>query len=220
MVRVTAIVSAYQADAYLLHKLENLRESDQPIKIALLETGSKPVFDKKCSLVDYYQYVPDKITIYSAWNHLIKSASTPYVVTANCDDLVHPMAYRLQADALDVGNDISYFDYYITKGYCKTWSNVLIQSPVYRTPIGGYSVGHGLGPFPMWRKSLHDEVGYFDNDLKVFGDSWFWTLLQKRPTKWCKVDGVLGAYAQTGHNLEVREGHLDEDRLVVLRKSL
>lgn len=215
---VTAIISAYRAKDYLKHRIENIRASSIPVKISVLETVVQTDLD--VSLVDYYEFVPDLITIYAAWNRLIKTASTPYVVVANCDDLVHPRAYERQLAVLEAGAEISYFNYYLTDGYKKSWSNIIHSADVYMVPPDGYSVGKGLGPFPMWRKDLHDEVGYFDEQLRVFGDSWFWTLLERRGTRWGYINGYLGAYARTGHNLEGRESHLDEARLVELRKSL
>src|SRR5690606_6093096 len=188
---VTAIISAYKAGKYLSNKIANIRNSSIPIKINLVEVGPKSKFDT--SLVDFYFHTPNVITLYKAWNIAIKEADTEYIVSANCDDYVHPKAYEHQADLLRSGYDISYFDYHISHKYDSSWEKTIKHAhDVYRTPENGYSVGNGLGPFPMWKKSLHDEVGMFDEELKVCGDSLFWTKLAERNTKWGKIDKILG----------------------------
>lgn len=217
--KVTALISAYEADEFLRHKILNILESSIPVDIIVVETGNKLArFDRK----SIYRYVlcPEKITLYAAINIAIKLSRTPCVVMANCDDLVHPEAYKKQLAALENGSDISYFDYGIT-GYFQTWSKAANQiRSKYITPVEGYSPGKGLGPFPMWRKSLHDRVGLFDENLKVYGDSLFWHKLTEIGAKYKKVDGLLGVYAQRGGaNLESREGQLDRTYLRKLRAT-
>lgn len=220
MNKVTAIMSVYNADQYLVHKIKNIKQSTIDIDIAILEVCNKSTIDLT-KYATYYEYSPNLITIYEAWNRLIKASTTPYIVTTNCDDLVHPKAYELQSQKLEDGFDISYFNYYVTNGYTKTWEEAKQTTNFYNTPPNGYVIGCGLGPFAMWKKSLHEKYGYFDEKLKVFGDSWFWTILEKsKQIKWGHIDQILGSCARTGNNLEIREGDLDEPRLEELRKTL
>jgi glycosyltransferase involved in cell wall biosynthesis len=212
--KVTALISAYEADEFLRHKIRNIRESSIPVDIIVVETGKNLAkFDRK----SIYRYVlcPEKITLYAAINIAIKICRTPYVVMANCDDLVHPEAYERQLKGLEGGADITYFDYFMTGGFHKTWEEAKkhIYNKYY-VPEEGYSKGKGLGPFPMWRKSLHDEVGLFDENLRVYGDSLFWAKLKDIQANFKKVPGLLGAYAQRqGQNLESKEGALDQSYL-------
>ena len=150
-------------------------------------------------------------------------ASAPYVVQANTDDLVAPDAYELQVNKLDEGFDIAYFDYLVTSGYRKTWGRACKMAySNYTTPSGGYSVGEGLGPFPMWKKSLHEDVGLFDENLEIFGDSLFWTYLARTSKKFGRIPLKLGAYAQRpGENLESNQAFAAKDQahLKTLRKN-
>ena len=212
--KVTALISAYEADEFLRHKILNIQESSIPVDIIVVETGTKLAkFDRK----SIYRYIlcPKKITLYAAINIAIKLSRTPYVVMANCDDLVHPEAYEKQLAALESGADISYFDYGIVGGYKQTWDSA--KNHIYSkwiTPDDGFSQGKTLGPFPMWRKSLHDEVGLFDENLRVCGDAVFWQELVNAGTKFARVPEILGAYAQRrGHNLECRELKHDQKYL-------
>jgi glycosyltransferase involved in cell wall biosynthesis len=219
--KVTALISAYEANEFLRHKILNIQESSILVDIIVVETGQNLAkFDRK----SIYRYVlcPKKITLYAAINIAIKLSRTPYVVMANCDDLVHPQAYEKQLAALESGADISYFDYGITGGYRHTWNDAKNQMySKFIAPEEGYSAGKGLGPFPMWRKSLHDKIGLFDSNLRVFGDSLFWHKLVEVGAKFKKIPGVLGAYAQRGgHNLESREGMLDKAYLRKLNATI
>jgi GT2 family glycosyltransferase len=140
-----------------------------------------------------------------------------YVFQSNCDDLVSPDSIEKQIKCLDEGADICYFDYYITDGYFRTWSEAVANHYTnYNTPDNGYSTGFGLGMFPMWKKSLHNDVGLFDERLEIYGDSLFWHKLKESDKKFKRIPEYLGVYAQRkGYNLESNQEFADGDAKIL-----
>ena len=201
----SAIISCYKSKEFIQHKIQNILESTADIEIVIVEcAGGHDIKgipkDSRITTRVYDQ----RISIWKAMNIGISIANSDFVVQANTDDLVHPEAYQKQIDKLNAGNDIAYFDYYLSTGYHQNWENALKNTYThYMTPQDGYSTGCGLGMFPMWRKSLHNEVGPFDENLEIYGDSLFWDRLVKAGKKFGRIPEKLGVYAQRdGQNLE------------------
>ena len=124
MFKATAIISAYNSSEFIRHKIQNIRESVTPVKIIIIDcTGGyelnlvKDLMDDNISGI----IIENRISIWEAMNIGIKANDTPYVVQANTDDHVHPLAYDEQINKLDDGYDIAYFDYYQCDGYYLTY---------------------------------------------------------------------------------------------------
>lgn len=215
---ISIIISAYNSKEFLRHRIKNILNSkniDYEVIIIDCDGG------KELKLVEHLlddrfitKTYQNRTTIWKSINDGIQMSSSDYIVMANTDDLVSPEAYSLQHEACKNGADISYFDYYITDGYKETWENATKTFySKYVTSESGYSPGKGLGPFPMWAKSLHDQVGLFNEELEIFGDSLFWTALADRETAWHKIDDFHGAYAQRNcANLESNLKYAAKDR--------
>jgi len=211
---VSVIISTYNSKKFLKHKINNVLKSNIQVEIIIIDCSNDSKNIPKSHNIKIIK-IPKRITIWKAINIGIKNSTNEYIVQANTDDLVSPLAYNKQVDKLNEGFDISYFDYYITDGYHYNWETAKQKSfSKYITPTNGYSIGNGLGMFPMWRKSIHEEVGYFDENLEVYGDSLFWEQLVKHKKKFGKIPELLGVYAQRpGENLETRLGHKDKKYL-------
>tara|TARA_R100001244_G_scaffold25113_4_gene25596 strand:+ start:57892 stop:58575 length:684 start_codon:yes stop_codon:yes gene_type:complete len=206
MYKATAIVSIYNSDKFIRNKILNLLESAVPIKIILIDcTGGKEL-----KLVENITNTPqfvkviinERISVWAAMNLGIRLADTPYVVQANTDDYVHPNGYKAQVEKMDEGSDIAYFDYKLS-AYKPTWQEgYKAAHDYYKCSDEGYSPGNGLGPFPMWRKSLHDEFGFFEERLEIYGDALFWTKLAAGDISWGHIPKFLGIYANRQSSLE------------------
>jgi hypothetical protein len=216
--QATALISSYKSQEFLKYKIQNIRESTAKIQIIIIDCNNgedvktiKPSSDIKIKIHKH------RITIWQAINEAIQLADSEYVVQSNTDDLVHKTAFSKQIAKLNEGHDIVYFDYHISSGYYQTWDRAVQNIyTTYTTPTEGYSEGEGLGMFPMWRKSLHKEVGYFNNDLEICGDSLFWHNLRKYDKKFCRIPEVLGIYAQRhGHNLESNPIFMAKDNKIL-----
>ena len=205
--RVTAIISAYYAEDYIQGRLENLVGQTEKVDIiAVAQKGS--IESGICARFPQVEIIQtnDIPGVYEAWNIGIKAANTPYVTNANSDDRLAPHALKKMADILDKETT-----------YGIVYSEVDIVTEIGANPIGRYKWAEGginellkqgcfLGPMPMWRKSLHDRFGYFDESYKSAGDYEFWMRCASNGVKFFKIrDEPLGVYLKRQNSVEHRE---------------
>jgi hypothetical protein len=88
---------------------------------------------------------------------------------------VSPNLYRNLCGVLDDGCDFAYPSWYTTGVENQQWGTL------HSVDMGGRP-GHyagdisiaGVGHFPMWRRSLHEKIGLFDERYMALGDADFW----------------------------------------------
>lgn len=219
MYEATLLTSAYNSAPFIRHKVLNFLSTRDHADVEMVivdctnGADSKLVEDLIPGNPIRVIVLPKRVSVWVSVNRAILESNSPYVVQANTDDLVHPEAYRKQIDKLNEGSDISYFNYGIHYKYEADYSEALRTSyDTYLTPPEGYSTGRGLGPFPMWRKSLHDTFGLFDEGLEILADSVFWDKLQYSKIKWGHIPEILGVYAsRAGQNLECNQELMSRD---------
>ena len=119
------------------------------------------------------------------------------MTNANTDDRLRSDSLELMAAELDAHPDIAlvYGDFFITSfenmpflEHIRTGYSI---KPVYDPSI----MLHGchMGPQPVWRRSLHDELGLFNQSHKSAGDYEFWCRVACRyPMK--HIPEFLGLY--------------------------
>ncbi|CAB1059740.1 glycosyl transferase, family 2 [Olavius sp. associated proteobacterium Delta 1] len=190
---VSAIVSNYNSKHLLRGCLEDLESqtiNDQVEIIVVdsgLEEGEEVIiedFQKRYKNIKYIK-TSQREWIYSAWNRGIRAASGKYITAVNAGDRLLGYAYERMANVLQNNSKIAlvYPDAWIT--------NTANQSFEEFTPTGSYCRKDFnpltliddcyIGSQPMWRKSLHDKYGYFDEKFQTAGDWDFW--LRIAPTE-------------------------------------
>lgn len=200
---VTAIVSAWYAEQYLAGRLDNLiSQSPRPEIVVVCRQGSVEQ-DIALQFQEYIRLVPvQDMGIYSAWNEGIKYSTGEYITNANCDDRLYPGALEILARVLDSDPTIgiAYGDDDIVRevGGLPVNRHEWIEGGLEELRLGCF-----IGPMPMWRRSLHSEIGYFDPSLKVAGDYEFW--LRTVATTAYRVSHIpraIGAYLSRKDSLE------------------
>jgi hypothetical protein len=118
--------------------------------------------------------------VYNAWNIGIKNSTTEYVTNWNVDDIRHPINTKIKYDAITKNNVDLVYNWYIgTQNESENFSNIDYQTKQYLQYPDNY---HEIvlencyaGPDPLWKKSLHDTVGYFDyTNFNTIGDWEMW----------------------------------------------
>lgn len=209
MIRVSAIVSLYNAERFVRGAMEDLVRQTLfqrgQMEIIAVNSGSQqaeePIvreFQARHPNIKYLR--TERETIYGAWNRGIALAEGQFLTNANSDDRHRPDALEVLADALDrTGAGVAYADAYITRVENEAFEKNS-AGHVYRWP--DYSLRqllmHSLvGPQPMWRRDLHDRIGLFDAGYKIAGDYEFFIRACWRSGGY-HVREVLGLYCQGG----------------------
>ena len=178
---VSAIVSAYNSEKYIrgcLEALENQTIADK-LEIIVVDSGSQQneaaivkEFQQRYNNIKYIR--TERETIYGAWNRAVKASSGKYITNANTDDRHYSDALESLADALEKNPDkaVSYGNQH----FVSEIGGEIIRER--RSKQGGHlemlSGQFWLESQPMWRRDLHNTIGYFDEQFFCGGDYEFW----------------------------------------------
>jgi GT2 family glycosyltransferase len=224
---ISALVPTYNAERFMRGLLEDLEAqtiADQ-LEIVIVDSNSP---QNEQAIVKEFQQRYDNIVYvrtdewensHAGINRCIRLAKGKYVTLACTDDRHKPDAFERMAVVLEVRPDIAlvYANCYITPFENETFENC--------TPVGVYRwtdfdpfqllYGCYIGPQPMWRRSLHNKYGYFDESLEQAGDWDFWLRLAEHET-FLHIDEFLGLYlySPTGRQYRDSELTLREGRTV------
>jgi len=187
-IRVSAIVSTYNSETFIRGCLEDLVEQTLfkkgMLEVIVVDSASPQEegrivkeFQFRYANISYIR-TDQRETIYQAWNRGIKAARGKYVTNANTDDRHRSDALEVLASALDDNPQVAlvYGDVFVTNLPNQTF-NEHIRCGYHLRPDFTPEImlsGCHMGPQPMWRKSVHEHIGWFHEDLRSAGDYEFW----------------------------------------------
>jgi glycosyltransferase involved in cell wall biosynthesis len=206
---VTVLVSLYKSELYLDTFLHNVIEQTYFSKSEIVIISVEPSDTEKI-LLDNFQsrygnarilFVNSRISIYEAWNLAIRNSVAEFITNMNVDDLRRSDSLELQAKALisQPNVDIVYQDFYFTLDRNISWG--FIQQMGFVSDLPPVSIldqiWFGMNPphnAPMWRRQLHNEIGFFDASLKSAGDYDFWIRCSLNKRIFMKMQEIHVAY--------------------------
>ena len=204
---VSIITSTYHAEKYLrnyLISISNLKE---------IEDYELIVIDANEDDVDFnaiIKYVPQnirlkiirtkkRINLYEALNLAILESQSEFIAFAMTDDFRFASSIEKQVDLLRNNLDLSiaYGDMF--------WSLKPNANPnaVSRIGIGSalpeptlFTLLNFCLPHcaPLWRREIHNKVGYFDESFESAGDWDFWLRCAREGLKFGYINQTLGIY--------------------------
>lgn len=150
-----------------------------------------------------------RIGIYDAWNVAAKAARGEYLTNTNMDDLRRHDSFELQAAVLDnlPFVDVVYQDLYYTFDPRLSFAEIAAFGLQTTLPV---ITPHNMIQFnsphnaPMWRKRLHEELGYFDTRYKSAGDYEFWMRCLAAGKKFYRINDPHVVYYQNPKGLSTR----------------
>jgi O-antigen biosynthesis protein len=211
---VSALVSTYNAERFIRGCLEDLESQTiaDRLEIIVVDSGSQQ--NERAIVEDFqrryrnirYVRTDQRETVYQAWNRGVKLARGRYLTNANTDDRHRRDALERLVEALEANPQyaLAYADCAVTStenqtfdaadvtGHCK-WSDFDARA-LFRCCF--------IGPQPVWRRSLHERHGFFDEKLKIAGDYEFWLRVASRGERFLHVREVLGLYLETPTSVE------------------
>ncbi len=183
---VSAIVSTYDAERFLRGKLEDLEAQTIADRLEIIVIDAASPGNER-AIVEEFQRRYDNIrylrtekreTVYQAWNRGIRMATGEFVTNANTDDRIRADAYEILVRTLREHPEcvLAYPDMLITRQENNTFETH--ERYGFRDWPDFDRLGLlelcCVGPFPLWRRSLHEEIGYFDERFKSAADYEFW----------------------------------------------
>ena len=202
MTKVSTITPCYNMSKYMKGFLDNL--STQTHKDLEIVLDHNDPSDEEVKLVEKYNQQYDNILhikvegvdpIGTSMNRCIEYATGDYLCIWNVDDLRTPDSIEIMAKVLDDNPDIDlvYGNYVIVSKFGDTNGQFVDVEP----HIPELKEGMILGPFFMFRKSLIEKSGLFDEQL-IQGPDYDLALRLVRNGKAHFMPDNLGYYLNEG----------------------
>lgn len=181
-IKVSVLTSLYRCEEYLERYFIHVREISNLHEVEFIFIHNDPTPNEQYLIELYlnrynaihYQYVSvQRESLYKSWNRGIQLAKGEYVAIWNVDDIRCPESLREQCRILDCYTDIglTYGDYYISKKYGTRGE---IKAKTIKINRSSWFKKFQGGCFLMWRKSIHHEIGYCDEQFISSGDQDLW----------------------------------------------
>jgi hypothetical protein len=185
---VTAIASLYCGQEYIEKFMDNITTQScfrEYCELIIIDANSPENESEVISryMNSYkninYMRMNYRIGIYDAWNCAVKLAKGEYLTNTNLDDLRRKDSLEIQAAVLDnlAFVDLVYQDFYYTFDINLSYDEIASYDYQSNLPVitkdnmMSFNSPHNA---PMWRKKLHEEIGYFNINYKSAGDYDFW----------------------------------------------
>ena len=205
---ISIITSVFKGDDFIRPFLEDItRQSIFKEKCELILINPNSPGNEEEVIKEFVEKFPENIVykrlendpgIYACWNIAAKMATGEFLTNANLDDRKATNALEILAkDLISRKNvDVVYADNAITNNPNETWENNTAKSLYPTEPFSVEAMLRGNPPhcMPMWRKSLHDKLGYFEEKYRSASDWEFWLRCTMAGIKMNKVNKPLGLY--------------------------
>ena len=201
-VKISIITSLYNCFKYLDRYFENLLKLQNLSELEFIFIHNAPRSNEKEKIFHFvnkhkiiYQYVSvERENLYKSWNRGIKLSKGKYIAVWNVDDYRYADSLTNQADVLNKYPDVAlvYGDKHVTRDMDYNNLKLIQAKDIYKNK---YLKKFQDGVFLMWRKEVHDKIGYFDEQLKSAGDQDFWYRVLYFGGNGKKCNGIVGIYS-------------------------
>lgn len=198
--RVSIITSVWKGDLFIEGFLENITQQTIFPEAELIIINANSPGNEEPIIKNYIEKYPNIIYVkldqdpglYAVWNQAIKIASTDYITNANVDDRSLPDAIERHLKELenDPSVDLIYAGYIITNEPNDTFErkNQLLHCEPHEFSLQNMRFCLP-GPRPVWRKSIHEKWGYFDETFTSSGDMEMWLRAVSHGSQFKKISG-------------------------------
>lgn len=222
---VSTITPCFRMKRYLQLFLEELPKQTYFDRMEVVLDHNEPDAEEITWVKDFQSKYPGRVKhiitnpvapIGTSMNTCIREAEGEYLTIWNVDDLRTPNSIELQVRAIeDKKADISFGNYEIVRSFAPagTVQGKLVDHSPY--PPSEFTRGMIFGPFIMFKKSLTQKAGIFDEQL-VSGADFDLSVRLAFNGKAVMADGNLGYYLNEGKGASTRPDSKQKlDRTIV-----
>lgn len=221
--KVTIITSIYNASAYMYDFLENIVDQTIFSECQLyLMNGNSPESDKEEEIIKKfssyknikYAKLDKDPGIYGCWNKMIQDSNSEYITNANTDDTLLPDCIEKHVKLLDYYQNIDVAYCYNAIGCMSNHPYTMLGECKYIFPTAEFSLDHILQAnlphnHPVWRRSLHEKFGYFEDKKYISGSDWdFWLRCASGGVQMKLIPEVLGIYYQNPNGMSTKKENM------------
>jgi|TARA_R110000824_G_scaffold125178_3_gene284130 hypothetical protein len=204
---VSIITSVYQGEKYIDGFMEEITKQSFFDRCELIlvdcNCGNSPYeketikkFQETYPNIHYYKLDEDP-GVYGAWNYAINHSEGEYITNANLDDR---RCYSMIEQCYNFATansekDLVYACFLVTDKPNETFYTTRSQQVYNTLDFSIKNMQHcPPGCMPLWRRSLHQKNGMFDDSLTSAGDLEFWLRCIKNKSEFVRLNAVLGLY--------------------------
>ncbi len=220
---VSTITPCFRMKRYLKLFLEELPKQTYFDKLEIVLDHNEPDEEEISWVKEFQSKYPGKLKhiittpvepIGTSMNHCIREASGKYVTIWNVDDLRTPDSIEQQAELMENNPDIDivYGDFLIVRSFGSKKGKLVSHK---NFPSSYLTTAMILGPFFMFKKSLCEKAGYFDEQLKQ-GPDFDLALRLALNGKAVMAPGLLGYYLDEGKGASTKPDSLRPVENVVI----
>ena len=208
---VSTITPCFRMKPYLKKFLEELPSQTMFEQMEVILDHNEPDQEEISWVKDFQQKYPGRINhiivnpvevIGASMNRCIDRASGKYVTIWNVDDLRTPNSIESQVKALEEKNaDIAIGNYKIVRRFGEKEIGKIIKHE--GVPESEFKRSMYFGPFVMFKKSLCEKAGYFDEQL-TSGADFDLSIRLAYNGKVALADNMLGYYLNEGKGASTR----------------
>lgn len=210
---VSTITPCFRMKPYLKKFLEELPNQTIFDQMEVVLDHNEPDEEEISWVKEFQEKYPGRIkhiivrpveVIGASMNRCIKESSGKYVTIWNVDDLRTPNSLESQVRALEEKNgDITIGDYRVVRSFGeKEQGNITKHKHI---PESEFIRSMYHGPFVMFKKSLCEKAGYFDEQL-TSGADFDLCIRLSHNGKVVVADDLLGYYLNEGKGASTRPG--------------
>ena len=207
--KITISCSVYDGDKYIAHFLDDITKQTIFDKCELIIVNANSPGDEEKVILEYcekydnikYHKLDYRATTTEVINMVIDKLSTgEFITVGNIDDRRKYNCLEIQAKHLLYNKDIDlvYGDCLQTKGVNETFNRNTSDGALYEHSEYEFSRENMIkclpGPMPMWRKSIHKEVGLFSDEYNYANDWDMWLRMVDSGKSFMKINETLGLY--------------------------
>ena len=206
--KITIFCPMYKGEKYIKNYLEDIKNQTIFDSCELIIINANSPENEEEHILEFmkenenviYEKLDYRATVMETENMALKMAKGEFFLQTCIDDVHSPEFIEILAKHLVFSEDVDlvYADCLQTMKPLETFENNSSNGSLYEHSVNSFSRENMIkclpGPMPMWRTSVHERCGYFNEEMAHAGDWEMFLRMVESGSKFKKVDKPLGLY--------------------------